>query len=169
MLRYTRVMYRWHHTYHRTRLHLRSKTHIVDSNDTLCQHMYIYFKVYDTADGYRGVRPSYVYAQDHETHWWYVVCTQHTAIYHIICTSYQVPGSIYALWLHPRPSSGGPRDGEQNNDDHWYNSTSNATVEQHRETMLRPCRTIPWFCNSGTTFCQGWPLIRGRPKLLRYA
>ena len=43
-----------------------------------------------------------------------------------VCTSYLVPGSIYVLGLHPRPSSWVPRDSDQNNHNDWYNSTSNV-------------------------------------------
>ena len=101
---------------------------------------------------------------------WYI-CSIRRCIISYICTSYRVPGSMLVpgVWLHPRPSSWGPRGSDQNNDNDWgyqssiYNncSTSNVSVEQHRETMLRPCRTTPCIslkkmknvlCNSGTTF-----------------
>ena len=47
-----------------------------------------------------------------------------------------------------------------------YNSASNVSVEQHRETMLRPCRTTPCICYSGTTFCQGMAVTSRSTKTM---
>ena len=51
----TRGIYRWYHTHHWTWFHLRSKTYLVDSSDTL-SNLCIHYKlcIYDTTDEYRG-------------------------------------------------------------------------------------------------------------------
>ena len=77
----------------------------------------------------------------------------------------------YLVWLHPKPSSWGPRDSDQNNDNDWcYQSSTPVRATWASSSTGRPCcgRAVRLldFCKSGTTFYQGWPLLRGWPKLL---
>ena len=69
--------------------------------------------IYDTPGAYRGVRPSYIYARDHETYW-YVVPGIYVAYddvsYHIYVpvTGYQVVCSYLVCDFIPDHHRGGP-------------------------------------------------------------